>query len=348
LKAYLEALETSSEEERVAKLKEHAVQIRAHLQKLGSKGYWEQFGAAPEFVVAFVPGEAFFSAALEQDPELIEYGVDNKVILATPTTLIALLKSVAYGWRQEKLTENAQEISDLGKALYVRLCNFTQHLETMRINLQRTVDGYNRAVGSLESRVLVSARRFQLLGAAADREVPVLEPVDNFPRSLQAVERAVSASGTGAPSAELEDTEFLEPEEESGELLLIEPEAMAGVEPPPEPNEAECAAAVGQLESGEDLPLPAANAREPEEVEQPAEDLYVSQLDPESAVTVTDSGSGPVEEAEAEVPDEALASKAESEEQPPSGITKAGPEKLPEKVTVQPSRVNYLSFVKAM
>jgi DNA recombination protein RmuC len=261
LKAYLEAMDTSSEEERVAKLKEHASQIRSHLQKLGSKSYWDQCGAAPEFVVAFLPGEAFFSAALEQDPGLIEYGVDNKVILATPTTLIALLKSVAYGWRQEKLTENAQEISDLGKTLYDRLCTFTQHLETMRINLQRTVDGYNRAVGSLESRVLVSARRFQQLGAAADRDVPTLEPVDNFPRSLQAVERAVSAGELETPladeeaqpaepealSTEPETPEFFEPEPPPVDLAallappetpeFLEPDSSEPTEPPAEPEE---------------------------------------------------------------------------------------------------------------
>ncbi len=209
MKAYLEAMTATDDEQRVAKLKEHAAQVRSHLQRLGGKSYWEQFSATPEFVVAFIPGEAFFSAALEQDSSLIEYGVDNRVILATPTTLIALLRSVAYGWRQEKLTANAHEISELGKTVYDRLCTFTQHLETMRINLQRTVDGYNRAVGSLESRVLVSARRFQDLGAGSDREVPALEPVDNFPRSLQAVERAVASDGFGtlleeAPEAESE------------------------------------------------------------------------------------------------------------------------------------------------
>jgi len=220
LKAYLEAVDAADEETRQAKLSEHASQIRTHLQQLGGKAYWDRLPGAPEFVVAFLPGEAFFSAALEKDPGLIEFGIEHKVILATPTTLIALLKAVSYGWRQEKLAQNAEQISELGKTLYDRLCTFTHHVETVGTNLKRTVEGYNRAVGSLESRVLVGARRFQDLGVApADKEMPPLEPVDNFPRSLQAVERAVAAGVLETPvlEAPAEEEEALEAgEPESG------------------------------------------------------------------------------------------------------------------------------------
>lgn len=203
LRAYLEATEAQTEEERTAKLKEHASQVRAHMQRLGGKSYWQQFSETPEFVVAFLPGEMFFSAALEQDPGLIEYGADQRVILATPTTLIALLKSVAYGWRQEKVAANAQNISDLGKELYRRVGVFAGHFDDVRRNLQRCVSSYNSAAGSLESRVLVSIRRFQELGAGSDSEIPVAAPVDQFPCSLQAVERAVSnapAEGVEVPA----------------------------------------------------------------------------------------------------------------------------------------------------
>ena len=215
LKAYLEAMEATDDQTRAAKLAEHASQVRAHVQRLGSKSYWDGLPSTPEFVVAFLPGEAFFSAALESDPDLIEFGIEHRVILSTPTTLIALLKAVAYGWRQEKLAANAQEISTLGKMLYQRLSTFTQHMESVRTNLQRTVEGYNRAVGSLESRVLVSARRFHELGAAGESELPSLDPVDNFPRSLRAVELAVSG---GEPQVVTE-----EPEPEPIDLDLVSP-----------------------------------------------------------------------------------------------------------------------------
>ena len=184
LQAFLEAFETTDEDTRRTCLANHARQVRDHMKTLSGKSYWEQFESTPEFVVMFLPGETFFSAALEQDPGLIEQGVLQRVIPASPTTLIALLKAVAYGWNQEKLARNAHEISTLGKELHERLRKLATHVTAVGTNLDRAVEAYNQAVGSLENRVLVSARKFAELGASVAEDIPQLEPIETTARAL--------------------------------------------------------------------------------------------------------------------------------------------------------------------
>ncbi|RJX34425.1 MAG: DNA recombination protein RmuC [Desulfurivibrio sp.] len=184
LQAYLEAHEMADDDLRLAKLQSHARQMRTHLNQLSSKAYWQQFDRSPEFVVMFVPGENFFSAALAHDPELIEFGVTQRVILATPTTLIALLRAVSYGWRQEQIAEHAERIGELGRTLFRRLSVFAAHFEELRRNLDRTVQSYNKVAGSFENRVLVSARKFQEMDASLDKPLPELKIIDKTTRGI--------------------------------------------------------------------------------------------------------------------------------------------------------------------
>ena len=192
LAAYLDASDGNCEDgARDLLLKKHARQVRDHMVKLGGKAYWNQFQPSPDFVVMFLPGETFFSAACQHDPSLIEFGVGEQVIPASPTTLIALLRAIAYGWRQESIARNAQDISKLGRELYERLGNMAEHFEDMRKALVRTVDSYNDAIGSLEGRVLVSARRFRDLGISGE-ELPEAQTVQLGSRRLNAPEMSIT------------------------------------------------------------------------------------------------------------------------------------------------------------
>jgi DNA recombination protein RmuC len=189
LDAYLRALEAPDEDTRQKLLADHARQVRTHVAQLAAKSYFDKVPSTPEFVVMFLPGEMFFSAALEQDPTLIEYGVERKVIPASPTTLIALLRAVAYGWQQEAMEENARKISENGKLLYEAVRTLGARFDTLGTRLKSSLEAYNDAVGSLEGNVLVKARRFKELQAAnGGEEIKPLEPIDRVPRMLQAPE----------------------------------------------------------------------------------------------------------------------------------------------------------------
>lgn len=182
LDAYLEALEASSDEGRQVALKRHAQQVETRVRHLGSKSYWAQFAHSPEFAVLFLPGDQFLGAALAERPELLETALKQGVIIATPSTLIALLKTVALGWRQSAVAQNAATIRELGQELYRRLGNFNGHLGRLGQRLNASVEAYNSAVGSLERQVMPQARRFPELGVTADAPLPVLEPIEQLTR----------------------------------------------------------------------------------------------------------------------------------------------------------------------
>jgi DNA recombination protein RmuC len=211
--AFYESISTTDDLIRSAKLKDHARLVRTHIGNLSKKSYWESVQPTPEFVLLFLPGETFYSAALEIDPKLIEDGVGQGVIIATPTTLIALLKAVSYGWRQEQMATNAQEVSKLGKDLYDRLRTFSNYFADIGRGLDRALDSYNKGVGSLEARVLVTARKFKERGAIAGEEIDTLEPIDKLARPLSLDE------GGLFPDLVAAETEPAEDEDDSMPLL---------------------------------------------------------------------------------------------------------------------------------
>ena len=183
LAAYLDGIEASDDGVRAARMKQHAAQVRSHVDKLAQKSYWAQFDTMPEFVIAFLPGESFFSAALQHDPSLIEFGAEQKVLLATPTTLIALLKAIAYGWRQEQIAQNAVEISRIGRELYERLSKLAENFASVGTHLDRATKAYNEAAGTFEKRVLVSARRMKEKGVTVAEDIPEVTHIERLSKS---------------------------------------------------------------------------------------------------------------------------------------------------------------------
>jgi DNA recombination protein RmuC len=199
MQAFLDATDAIDDSSRKAHLVSHARQLRAHVDALSKKSYWQQFDDTPEFVIAFIPGDPLLAAALEHDPSLLEHAVTHDVLLATPTTLIGLLRAVAYGWQQDALAENAREVQQIGRELYKRVATFGEHMAKTGRSLSGAVDAYNKAVGSLERNVMPQARRFQELGVGgSDKDVPMLDPVDAVARTLQGPE----LSGTIWPVVE--------------------------------------------------------------------------------------------------------------------------------------------------
>jgi DNA recombination protein RmuC len=188
LSAYLDAVECEEDAQRDAKLKDHARQVKDHVNRLGNKTYWAHFQPAPDIVVMFVPGEALLSAAMQHDASLLEFSMNKGVMLASPLSLIALLRAISYGWQQETIAKNAQEISELGRNLYDRIAKLAEHFETVGRSLAKAVQAYNGAVGTLETRVLVTARRLKDKGVTASEEFREIETIDQTPRLLGAPE----------------------------------------------------------------------------------------------------------------------------------------------------------------
>lgn len=201
LEAFLEAQECTDEEQRAMRLQGHARQVRDHMDRLGSKAYWDELPNSPEMVVMFLPGETLFGTALQQDLTLIEHGLEQRVLLASPITLIALLTTVAHSWRHEALTENYREVARLGKEFYERLATFADRFDDVRKRLDGAVQAYNEAAGSFESRVLVSARRLRELDVTTAPELPPSDPIERVPRVLK------HAGLMGLPEGALTDDE---------------------------------------------------------------------------------------------------------------------------------------------
>jgi DNA recombination protein RmuC len=218
--AFYESISTTDDVVRLDRLKEHARLVRTHIGNLSRKSYWETVQPTPEFVLLFLPGENFYSAALEQDPKLIEDGINQRVIIATPTTLIALLKAISYGWQQEQRAANADEVGKLGKELYDRMRTFINYFADIGRNLDRALESYNKGVGSLEARVLVTARKFKERGAIAGEEIDTLEPVDKSTRVLNLDE--------GGLFPELVAAEPVDDDEDDESLPLLSSKTAAG------------------------------------------------------------------------------------------------------------------------
>ncbi len=223
LQAFLEAIEASDEDARRTNMIGHARQVRAHVDSLSKKAYWQQFDVTPEYVIAFIPGDPLLASALEYDPSLLDHAVEHRVILATPTSLIALLRTIAFGWQQESLAENALEVQKAGRELYRRMSTFGDHFAKAGRSLGGAVEAYNKAVGSLERNVLPQARRFNDLGVGvSDQPMPEAEAIDSMPRLLQAPELLAGDQASGD-----DQRDSLTPESDSPVRML----PLAGVEP---------------------------------------------------------------------------------------------------------------------
>jgi DNA recombination protein RmuC len=205
LDAYLSAVEATDDETRHKELQRHARKVRERVKELASKHYWQQFKRSPDFVVLFIPGDQFLGAALEQDHQLLEDALQMKVILATPTSFVALLRAVGYGWRQEALAENAEKIRQVGEEMYARLTTFAEHLTRLGRSLDNSVQSYNKAIGSFDSRILPGARRFVEMGIAAKKPVPEPDQIEHSPRNVES-----STSDQKTPDAGEEETDSLE------------------------------------------------------------------------------------------------------------------------------------------